>query len=107
MLGLLAELVLQPQGGHQATVQCLGIWQDLQQAELSLSVVLDELRASTSTSEVLASGLRLVNRLLACAPDPVARIRVRHELEREFAPLSTNLPAGLHFRDALDQLSTR
>ncbi|CAD5214786.1 unnamed protein product [Bursaphelenchus okinawaensis] len=76
---LLSEIVSK-RNGHNIVVQCLSIWQDFQQSEHSFSVILDELQHAVNVKSV-ENCVQLVNNLLEKAPDSIARIRVRHELE--------------------------
>ncbi|CAD5221150.1 unnamed protein product [Bursaphelenchus xylophilus] len=76
---LLSETVSR-KNGHKVVIQCLSIWQDFQQSDHPLSVILDELQHANKVDSVEGI-LRLLNGLLEHSPDPIAKIRVRRELE--------------------------
>jgi hypothetical protein len=80
VIEILAELVLHPDNGHDSTVQCLYVWQDLQANPYTLSSILEEIQ-NTRQVDIVCACLTLVNRLLQHAPDSLKRIRIRRELE--------------------------
>jgi hypothetical protein len=77
----LAELVLHPENGHNAAIQCLYVWQDLQNNPYTLSSILEEVQASQNEVDIVCACLTLINRLMQHAPDSLKRIQIRRELE--------------------------
>lgn len=77
---LISEIAATPKQGYEVAVQCLSIWQDFQQSEHTLSLITDELQHSNQSNVVIAC-VKLVTKLIKYAPDPIARIKVRHELQ--------------------------
>lgn len=80
MIEILSDLVLHPDNGHNATIQCLYVWQDLQNNPYTLSSILEEIQ-TTCKVEIISACLVLINRLIQHAPDLMKRIQIRRELE--------------------------
>lgn len=79
VIEVLADLILH-KDGHNAAIQCLYVWQDLQNNAYTLSSILEEIQTDRQT-EIVCGCLTLVNRLLQHAPDALKRIRIKRELE--------------------------
>uniref|UniRef100_A0A0M3IMR9 Arm_2 domain-containing protein n=1 Tax=Ascaris lumbricoides TaxID=6252 RepID=A0A0M3IMR9_ASCLU len=76
---LLNRLIL-TDNGYDVVIDCLSCWQDIIGANLCLEPVASELLHSEESSVQLAS-LSLINQLLLNSPNPVAKIRIHHELK--------------------------
>lgn len=83
VIEVLSDLVLHPDNGHNATLQCLYAWQDLQNNPYTLSSILDEVQ-NAQGPDIVCACLTLVNRLIQHAPDSMKRIQIRRELESKF-----------------------
>ncbi|VDM27553.1 unnamed protein product, partial [Toxocara canis] len=76
----LLNRLIATENGYEVVIGCLSCWQDIIGANLCLEPIASELLHSDESSVQLAS-LTLINQLLLHSPNPVAKIRIRHELK--------------------------
>lgn len=80
VIEVLSDLILHPDNGYDTTLQCLYVWQDLQNNPYTLSSILEEIQ-NARDADIVCWCLTLINRLIQYSPDTVKRIRIRRELE--------------------------
>jgi hypothetical protein len=86
---ILSNLILHP-AGYNVTIQCLYVWQDLQNNHYTLAAILEEMQ-SARDPETACVCMTLVNRLLQYAPDTLMRVRIRRELDGKHQSLIQNV----------------
>lgn len=80
VIEVLSDLILHPDNGYDTTLQCLYVWQDLQNNPYTLSSILEEIQ-NARDADIVCWCLTLINRLIQYSPDTIKRIRIRRELE--------------------------